>query len=436
VSGEASSPSSILIRGAREHNLADIDVRIPRDALVVITGLSGSGKSSLAFDTIYAEGQRRYVESLSAYARQFLDQMAKPDVDSIDGLSPAIAIEQRTIGNSPRSTVGTATEIYDYLRLLYARAGQPHCYACGKEISGQTLQQMTDRVVALGDATPLQILAPLVRGRKGEHRKELAELSRQGFVRVRIDGTLHELSEEISIAKQSKHDIDVVVDRVVAQAGARKRIFESIETAARISGGLVTIDVGPGEQEWTLSQHSACVDCGISYPEIEPRSFSFNSPHGACPRCSGLGTCDEFDPARIVPDASLSLGEMAIAPWGGRRIRVYYRRLLEALANHYQISLETPWCELPEAVRHEILHGAQQEISFVPDARRAAVRTAKGRGCASRRAAFGSPIDRSLSSRGSRSESWRSSSNGSSSRLRSARSQTRSPSRFATGFAS
>jgi len=368
VSGEISSLTHILIRGAREHNLADFDVCIPRDKLVVITGLSGSGKSSLAFDTIYAEGQRRYVESLSAYARQFLEQMAKPDVDSIDGLSPAIAIEQRTVGNNPRSTVGTATEIYDYLRLLYARIGQPHCYACGKAISSQTLQQMTDRVLALGDGTRLQILAPLIRGRKGEHRKELQELSEQGFVRVRIDGEIRELADEISIAKQSKHDIDVVVDRVVAKDEARKRIAESIETAVRISGGLVTLELGPGQQEWTLSEHSACVDCGISYPEIEPRSFSFNSPHGACPHCSGLGTRDEFDLALIVPDASLSISQRAIAPWSGRRVPTYYRRLLEALADHYKISLETPWRELPDDVRDGILCGAEEEIRFVFEA--------------------------------------------------------------------
>ena len=368
MSGEISSLTHILIRGAREHNLADFDVCIPRDKLVVITGLSGSGKSSLAFDTIYAEGQRRYVESLSAYARQFLEQMAKPDVDSIDGLSPAIAIEQRTVGNNPRSTVGTATEIYDYLRLLYARIGQPHCYACGKAISSQTLQQMTDRVLALGDGTRLQILAPLIRGRKGEHRKELQELSEQGFVRVRIDGEIRELADEISIAKQSKHDIDVFVDLVVAKDEARKRIAESIETAVRISGGLVTLELGPGQQEWTLSEHSACVDCGISYPEIEPRSFSFNSPHGACRHCSGLGTRDEFDLALIVPDASLSISQRAIAPWSGRRVPTYYRRLLEALADHYKISLETPWRELPDDVRDGILCGAEEEIRFAFEA--------------------------------------------------------------------
>jgi len=367
VSAEASSLTHILIRGAREHNLTDFDVCIPRDKLVVITGLSGSGKSSLAFDTIYAEGQRRYVESLSAYARQFLEQMAKPDVDSIDGLSPAIAIEQRTSGKSPRSTVATATEIYDYLRLLYARIGLPHCYRCGKPISSQTIQQMTDRVIALGSGTKLQILAPVIRGRKGEHRKELQELSKQGFVRVRIDGEMRELADEISIAKQSKHDIDVVVDRVVAKNEARRRIAESIETAVRLSGGLATIDVGPGQQEWLLSEHSACVECGISYPEIEPRSFSFNSPHGACPRCSGLGTHDEFDAALVVSDASRPISQGAIEPWSGRRIPAYYRRLLEALGEHYAISLETPWCELPQNARDGILFGTSEEISFAPE---------------------------------------------------------------------
>ncbi len=364
MSDEASALTHILIRGAREHNLADFDVCIPRDKLVVITGLSGSGKSSLAFDTIYAEGQRRYVESLSAYARQFLKQMAKPDVDSIDGLSPAIAIEQRTAGKNPRSTVGTATEIYDYLRLLYARIGQAHCYRCEKPISSQTIQQMTDRVIALGDGTRLQILAPVIRGRKGEHRKELREFSKQGFVRVRVDGEMRELADEIAVAKQSKHDIDVVVDRVVAKDASRRRIAESIETAVRLSGGLASVDVGPGQQEWILSEHSACVDCGISYPEIEPRSFSFNSPHGACQRCSGLGTRDELDAALIVPDTSLPISRGAIAPWSGRRVPAYYRRLLEALAEHYAISLETPWRELPESVRNGILYGAKEEIDF------------------------------------------------------------------------
>jgi excinuclease ABC subunit A len=361
VSGEPSPLTHILIRGAREHNLSDLDVTIPRDRLVVITGLSGSGKSSLAFDTIYAEGQRRYVESLSAYARQFLEQMSKPDVDAIDGLSPAIAIEQRTAGRNPRSTVGTATEIYDYLRLLYARIGRPHCHQCGNPIDSQTVQQMTDRVIALGNETRVQILAPVVRGRKGQYRKELAEFSRQGFVRARVDGELRELSEEISLAKQSNHDIDVVVDRVVAKEAARGRISESIETSLLLSGGLVTVDVGPGQREWTLSERSACVDCGISYPEIAPRLFSFNSPQGACPRCTGLGSCDEFDPARVVPDESLSISGGAIAPWSGRRVPRYYRTLLEALADYYEISLDTPWSELPERARHGILSGGGRE---------------------------------------------------------------------------
>ncbi len=378
MSGEASALTHILIRGAREHNLADIDVCIPRDALVVITGLSGSGKSSLAFDTIYAEGQRRYVESLSAYARQFLEQMQKPDVDSIDGLSPAIAIEQRTAGRNPRSTVGTATEIYDYLRLLYARIGRPFCHRCGKEIASQTLAQMTDRVIALGSGTRLQILAPVIRGKKGEHRKELLALAKQGFARVRVDGEMRDLADEIPLAKTSKHDIDVVVDRVVAKREARRRIAESIETAVRLSGGLVGVDVGPGQQEWTLSERSACVDCGISYPEIEPRSFSFNSPHGACPRCGGLGTTDGFDAALVVKNDLLSLARGAISPWSGRRVPAYYRRLLEALADHYAISLDTPWCELPEAAREGILHGSEAEMDFALESR-------KGRGAVRRR---------------------------------------------------
>ncbi len=365
MSAEFSPLTHIRVRGAREHNLSDIDVCIPRNKLVVITGLSGSGKSSLAFDTIYAEGQRRYVESLSAYARQFLEQMAKPDVDSIDGLSPAIAIEQRSIGKNPRSTVGTATEIYDYIRLLYARIGKPHCHRCGLAIASQTLQQMTDRLISLGEGTRVQILAPVVRGRKGEYRKELRELAKRGFARVRIDGEIRELAGEISIDKQARHDIDVVVDRIAAKASARRRISESIETALRLSGGLVGVDIGPGEREWILSERSACVDCGISYPEIEPRSFSFNSPHGACPSCSGLGTRDGFDISRIVPDASMSISRGAIAPWSGRRAPAYYRNLLEALATHFEISLDAPWCELPENVRDAILHGAkQEEIAF------------------------------------------------------------------------
>jgi excinuclease ABC subunit A len=359
------APTHITIRGAREHNLRGVDVRIPRDRLVVITGLSGSGKSSLAFDTLYAEGQRRYVESLSAYARQFLDQMSKPEVESIDGLSPAISIEQRTVSRNPRSTVGTTTEVYDYLRLLWARIGRPHCWSCGDPIASQTVQQMTDRVLALGEGARVQVLAPVVRGRKGEYKKELDALRRQGFVRVRIDGTLHELAEEIALQKTKQHDIDVVVDRLAVKESVRSRIAESVETALRLSGGLVKIDVGPGREEWLLSQTSACARCGISFPEIAPRTFSFNSPQGACPRCDGLGTTDAFDPEKLVPDPGLSLAEGAIAPWGGKRIPRYYAQLLASLAAHYGVSMDAPWRSLPAAARKGILHGAgREEVAF------------------------------------------------------------------------
>jgi excinuclease ABC subunit A len=361
----AGFPSHIEISGAREHNLANVDLRIPRDRLVVITGLSGSGKSSLAFDTIYAEGQRRYVESLSAYARQFLEQMRKPDVDAIEGLSPAIAIEQKSAGRNPRSTVGTITEIYDYLRLLYARVGQPHCFSCGRPIASQTVQQMTDRVMELPEGTRLQILAPVVRDRKGEYRKELEGFRRQGFVRVRVDGELRDLADDIRLTKRSKHSIDVVVDRLAAKDSVRGRIAESIETALRLADGLLSVDVGPGREEWLLSERNACVECGVSFPEIEPRMFSFNSPHGACPTCSGLGTCDDFEPGLVVPDASRSLAGGAIAPWSGRQAPRYYSGLLTALAAHFGIDLDTPWRALPKRAQRGILHGAgTEEISF------------------------------------------------------------------------
>ncbi len=363
MSGAAPSAlTHILVRGAREHNLADLELALPRDRLVVITGLSGSGKSSLAFDTIYAEGQRRYVESLSAYARQFLEQMQKPDVDSIEGLSPAIAIEQRSVSRNPRSTVGTTTEIYDYLRLLFARVGQPHCPSCGQPIASQSVQQMTDRVLGLGEGARVQVLAPVVRDRKGEYRKELDEFRRQGFVRVRVDGVLRELSEEIRLAKTARHSIDVVVDRLAVKEAARGRIAESIETATRLANGLVCIDLGP--EQWLLSERNACPDCGVSYPEISPRTFSFNSPHGACPRCGGLGSTDEFDPALVVPDASRSLGAGAIDPWSGRAAPRYYRRLLEALAAHFGVDLDTPWRRLPQSARRGILHGVPGELAF------------------------------------------------------------------------
>ena len=362
-------PREIAIRGAREHNLRGIDVAIPRDRLVVITGLSGSGKSSLAFDTIYAEGQRRYVESLSAYARQFLDQLAKPDVESIEGLSPAISIEQRTASRNPRSTVGTTTEIHDHLRLLYARIGEPHCWVCGRPIASQSVQQMADRVLALPEGTRVELLAPVVRGRKGEYKKELEAFRKQGFARVRIDGESFELGEEIALARQARHDIDLVVDRIAVRPAARPRLAESIETALRLAEGLVRIDVGPGREAWLLSESNACPSCGVSFPELAPRLFSFNGPHGACPRCGGLGTRDEFDPARIVPDAERPLAA-AIEPWGaGRRQPAYYAQLLASLASHFEVTLETPWRELPEAVRRGILHGTADEISFALERR-------------------------------------------------------------------
>ncbi|NQZ96291.1 MAG: excinuclease ABC subunit UvrA [Myxococcales bacterium] len=367
--GDPSPPSlsHIVVRGAREHNLRDLELQIPRDRLVVITGLSGSGKSSLAFDTIYAEGQRRYVESLSAYARQFLEQMSKPDVDSIDGLSPAIAIEQKTVSKNPRSTVGTTTEIYDYLRLLFARAGQPHCPGCGQPISSQTVQQMSDRVLGLGEGARVQVMAPVVRDHKGEYKKELDEFRRQGFVRIRVDGEVRDLFEDISLSRKSKHTLEVVVDRLVVKEAVRGRISESIETALRLSDGLVGIDIGPGDEEWLLSERNACVDCGISYPEIAPRMFSFNSPHGACESCSGLGTTEDFDPARVVPDASLSLERGAIAPWSGRKAPRYYAQLTTALATHFGVDRDTPWCDLARRVQRGILFGIKGELDLTVD---------------------------------------------------------------------
>ena len=352
----ANAPSHIEIRGAREHNLADLDVRIPRDRFVVVTGLSGSGKSSLAFDTLYAEGQRRYVESLSAYARQFLDQMQKPDVDSIDGLSPAISIEQKTGTKSPRSTVGTITEIYDHLRLLYARIGRPHCPRCDRAIESQTVQQMTDRLMDLAEGTRLQILAPIVRDRKGAYRKELEGLRRQGFVRARIDGTPCDLADDIALAKNERHTIEVVVDRLAIKASVRGRVGESLETALRLADGLALAS-SDADGEWLLSERNACVDCGVSFPEIAPRTFSFNSPHGACPECGGLGSREVFDPALVVPDDTKSLAEGAVAPWSGRGAPRYYKKLLAALAAHFDVSLETPWRSLPPRVRKALLHG-------------------------------------------------------------------------------
>ena len=352
---------TIRIRGAREHNLKNIDLTLPRNKLIVMTGLSGSGKSSLAFDTIYAEGQRRYVESLSSYARQFLGQMDKPDVDSIEGLSPAIAIDQKTTSRNPRSTVGTVTEIHDYLRLLYARAGTPHCPQCGQVIRQQSVDQIVDRVTALGEGAKIQILSPLVRARKGEHQKLLEDMGKQGYVRVRIDGQMYEIGDTPPLNKQQKHTIEVVVDRLVVRQGMGRRLTDSLETAMGLSGGLVLVSVVDGE-DMLFSQNYACPDCGISIEELTPRMFSFNSPFGACPTCSGLGTLLKVDPDLVIPDDSLSLnqGALRVSGWnsseeGGSMSRMY----LEALAAHYGFSLDIPVSQLPKEALDVILYGTK-----------------------------------------------------------------------------
>jgi excinuclease ABC subunit A len=350
---------SIIIKGACEHNLKCIDVEIPRDKLVVITGISGSGKSTLAFDTIYAEGQRRYVESLSAYARQFLEQMEKPDVESIEGLSPAISIEQKTTSKNPRSTVGTVTEIYDYLRLLFARVGRPYCYQCGKEISSQTVSQMVDQIMALPEGTKLSLLSPIVRGRKGEYRKELLQLRKEGFVRVIVDGTPQDLAEDIELDKKKKHDIDIVVDRLIVKDGIQRRLADSLETALHHAEGVAKVAIAEGDT-LLFSEALACIDCGISYPEMTPRMFSFNNPYGACPDCTGLGTRMYFDPDLVVPNPDLSLREGAIAPWE-KRLSGWFHLTLEALAKAYRFDIRTPFNKLPERAREIILHGSGRE---------------------------------------------------------------------------
>jgi excinuclease ABC subunit A len=353
----------LVVRGAREHNLKNITVRLPRGKLVCITGLSGSGKSSLAFDTIYAEGQRRYVESLSAYARQFLQMMEKPDVDSIDGLSPAISIDQKTTSRNPRSTVGTVTEIYDYLRLLYARIGKPHCPVCGRPIAGQSLDAIVDQVLRLPEGTRFTVNAPVVRGRKGEYRDLLESLRADGFTRVKVDGEQRLLEEEITLDKKLKHTIEVVVDRLVMKPDLRQRLAQSIETALALADGLVVIDVVGGEP-LTFSERLACPDHGVSLPELEPRVFSFNSPHGACPRCTGLGAQLEIDPDLLVPDPTLSIGEGALVPWsvGGSS---FYEAVIQAVAERYQIDLDTPWQDLSEEQRNLLLYGTGGERVYV-----------------------------------------------------------------------
>jgi excinuclease ABC subunit A len=354
----------IIIRGAKAHNLKNIDVEIPRDRLIVITGLSGSGKSSLAFDTIYAEGQRRYVESLSAYARQFLEQMEKPDVEFIEGLSPAISIDQRTVIKNPRSTVGTVTEIYDYLRLLFTHIGKPFCYRCGKEISSQTIQQIADQILALSHGERVALLAPIVRGKKGEYRRELENLQRDGFVRVKIDGGIRDLSEEIRLDRNKKHDIDVVIDRMMIREGIQSRLTDSLELAATLTDGIIKVSIGDSE-ELIFSQRFACINCGSSYPEITPRMFSFNSPYGACPTCSGLGMKMHFDPDLIVPDRTVSVLEGAILPWRKR-----IPPSLHNVARVKGVDLRIPFGDLPKEIRRSFLHGEDGVEGAIPEMER------------------------------------------------------------------
>ncbi|HYQ78431.1 MAG TPA: excinuclease ABC subunit UvrA, partial [Solirubrobacterales bacterium] len=362
----------IVISGAREHNLKDIDVELPRDALIVITGLSGSGKSSLAFDTIYAEGQRRYVESLSSYARQFLGLMEKPDVDSIEGLSPAISIDQKTTSRNPRSTVGTVTEIYDYLRLLWARIGVPHCPECGEEITGQTQEQIVDRLMTLPEGTKFMVMAPVVRGRKGEYGKLLDQMRLEGYSRAKVNGELRRLDEEIVLDKKYKHDLSIVVDRLVMKTDLRRRLSESVEAAAGLAAGLIEVEIlsdksaangGKGET-LLFSEQFACLNCGTSIPELEPRIFSFNSPHGACDRCHGLGFQRVIDPELVVPDPTLSLAEGALQPWN-RGITAYWRRLIASVAESYGVDADLPWSRLSKKEREIFLYGTGDERHHV-----------------------------------------------------------------------
>ena len=352
--------TEIFVKGAREHNLKNIDVAIPREKLVVITGLSGSGKSTLAFDTIYAEGQRRYVESLSAYARQFLEQMDKPDVDFIEGLSPAISIEQKTTSKNPRSTVGTITEIYDYLRVLFARIGEPYCYQCGQKIASQSVQEIVDQLLALPEGARLQLLAPLVTGRKGEHQRLFDQLKKEGFVRVRVNGEFRELEEEIRLDKKKKHTIEAVVDRLIVKPGLKSRLTDSVELAVKLSQGFLRVVGGDGSES-LFSERFSCDRCDLSLPELTPQLFSFNNPQGACPTCDGLGTKMYFDPELIVPNPTLSLREGAILPWENRS-SLYFQQTLEALMNHYHFDLYTRFKDLPSRVQEVLLHGSGNEV--------------------------------------------------------------------------
>ena len=359
------SIDKLVVRGAREHNLKDVSIELPRDALIVFTGLSGSGKSSLAFDTIFAEGQRRYVESLSAYARQFLGQMDKPDVDFIEGLSPAVSIDQKSTNRNPRSTVGTITEVYDYFRLLFARAGRPHCPNCKKAVSRQSPQQIVDQILTMPATTKFQVLAPVIRERKGEFVDLFAELVTQGYSRARVDGEIITLTEPPKLKKQEKHTIEVVIDRLTAKAESKSRLTDSIETALKLGNGLVLldfVDAKTGEKEHTYSEHLACHDCNLSFEELEPRSFSFNSPFGACPECSGIGTKLEVDEDLIIPDDSISINEGAIAPWAGGQSSEYFLRLLEALATELKFSMDNPWKKLSAKAKEAIINGFDYEV--------------------------------------------------------------------------
>lgn len=355
----------LIIRGAREHNLKNVSLDLPRNSMIVFTGLSGSGKSSLAFDTIFAEGQRRYVESLSAYARQFLGQMDKPDVDFIEGLSPAVSIDQKATNRNPRSTVGTITEVYDYLRLLFARAGRPHCPSCGKAITKQTPQNIVDQILELPPETKFQVLAPMIRARKGEFVDLFKDLVAQGYSRARVDGAVIQLTEPPKLKKQEKHTIEVVIDRLTAKADSKSRLTDSIETALRLAQGLVTLDFVDGkgkDKERTFSEKLACHDCSLSFEEMEPRSFSFNSPFGACPECTGIGTKLEVDQDLVIPDDSISINEGAIAPWASRQTSEYFLRLLEALAGDVKFSMDAPWKKLSEKAKTAILNGYEYEV--------------------------------------------------------------------------
>ena len=360
------SGNRLIVRGAREHNLKNVSIDLPRNSLIVFTGLSGSGKSSLAFDTIFAEGQRRYVESLSAYARQFLGQMDKPDVDFIEGLSPAVSIDQKSTNRNPRSTVGTITEVYDYLRLLFSRAGKPHCPKCGKPIARQTPQNIVDQILTFPAETRFQVLAPMIRARKGEFVDLFQDLQAQGYARARVDGITIQLSEPPKLKKQEKHTIEVVIDRLTAKSESRQRLTDSIETALRLANGLVTLEFvdakEKAEKERTFSELLACHDCGISFQEMEPRSFSFNSPFGACPECTGIGSKLEVDQELVIPDDSISINDGAIAPWAGGQSSDYFNNLLEALAKDLKFSMNTPWNKLSSKAKAAILNGYEYEV--------------------------------------------------------------------------